>query len=45
MSIIKEPEGLGDPEGLWEAVGTGWAAIFVFECLSCGELIAIEQSY
>jgi uncharacterized protein CbrC (UPF0167 family) len=45
MSIIQEPEGVGDPDGLWENIGNGWAAIFVFECLSCGRHIAIDQSY
>lgn len=45
MSIIEEPEGVGDPEALWESIGTEWTAVYVFECLECGKRIATEQSY
>jgi hypothetical protein len=45
MSIIQEPDGVGDPDGLWEEIGTRWTVIFVFRCLSCGKLVAIDQSY
>jgi uncharacterized protein CbrC (UPF0167 family) len=45
LSIIQEPQGVGDPERLWEEIGTGWTAIFAFECPSCGKLVAIDQSY
>ena len=30
---------------LWEELGNEWAAVYVFECLTCGKVMAVEQSY
>lgn len=30
---------------LWEEIENEWAAIYVFECRTCGKLVALEQSY
>ena len=45
MSIIRDPEGLGDPDGLWQSIVTGWAQIYVFRCLTCEQLVAIDQAF
>lgn len=34
-----------DRDELWEELGNEWAAVYVFECLTCGRLMAVEQSY
>lgn len=45
MSILIDPEEIGDPHGLWESIGDEWTAVFVFECLTCHQRCAVEQSY
>jgi uncharacterized protein CbrC (UPF0167 family) len=45
MSIIQDPEGLGYPDQLWRSIGDNWARIYVFQCLVCERLIAIDQSF
>lgn len=45
MSILADPEDIGDIQSLWESIGNGWTVVFVFECLLCNQRIAIEQSY
>jgi uncharacterized protein CbrC (UPF0167 family) len=47
MSILYEVDRMpiGDPEGLWASIATGWTTVFMFECLTCNGRIAVEQNF
>lgn len=44
-SIIEQPELIHDFDSLWEDIDSGWAVIYVFECLTCQRRIGVDQSY
>lgn len=45
LSLVEAPPAVADPEALWVAVGSGWATVFGFACLTCGHRVAVVQSY